>query len=81
MTVSVPPAAGKAATEFSVKLKVAVPADVPPSGTVPALVTLVEANAAGAIAVAKREASSVAERPILPTFFAMFKESSSLRNE
>jgi hypothetical protein len=48
-------------------------ADVPPTATRPAELTLVEANAAGAATVATSEASNAALTPTLIAFRVMFK--------
>jgi hypothetical protein len=58
----------------SVNVKLTLAADVPPTGTLPALPTIgTLANAADAATVATREATSAALVPRLSTFFARFK--------
>jgi hypothetical protein len=58
---------------FSTNVKVAVPAEVDPCATLPALVWVTLANAAGATTVARSEATSAALVPKLIAFFARFK--------
>jgi hypothetical protein len=68
-----PAAFGSAAAEFSVNRKVAVPADVEPCATLPALVCVIEASAAGATAATRSEARSAALVPTLTAFFQIVK--------
>ncbi len=58
---------------LSVNRNVAAVADVPPRGTVPTPVTVVDASAAGATAVTRSEARSAALVPTLIAFFIRFK--------
>ena len=62
---------------FSQNWNDAAVADVPPTGTVPAEVTSVDAATLGATTVARREATSAALVPRLSAFFARFQVSSS----
>jgi hypothetical protein len=62
-----------AALDFSVKRNVAVLAEVVPCATLPALVWVMLANAAGATAVARREARSAALVAALIAFFQIVK--------
>jgi hypothetical protein len=65
---------GIEAIACSVNVKLTLAADVPPTGTLPALPTIgTLANAADAATVATREATSAALVPRLSTFFARFK--------
>ena len=63
-----PPADGNAVRVFSMKENVAVPVEVPPTGMLPAEVTLVEARAKGAAAVATNEPSSATDAPTRAAF-------------
>jgi hypothetical protein len=67
------PVAVNAAAEFSVKRKVASPADVVLCATSPALVCAIEASAAGATAVTRSEARSAALVATLIAFFQIVK--------
>jgi len=58
---------------FSVNVNDAAVPDVVPRAIVPALVTEVDANAAGAATVAKREPRSAALMPTLNAFFLILK--------
>jgi hypothetical protein len=66
-------AAGQLVAVFSQNWKEAAVAEVPPTGTVPAVVTNVEAATLGATAVARREARSAALVAALIAFFIRFK--------
>src|ERR1700690_344538 len=59
----------------SLNVKVALVAEVPPTGTLPAEPTVTAARAAGATAVARREAISPALMPMPNAFFLIFKSS------
>jgi hypothetical protein len=67
------PVVVSAAFEFSTKVIVAVPADVVPTWTLPALTCVMLANADGATAVARSAATSAALVPRLSAFFRRFK--------
>jgi hypothetical protein len=74
VTVNEP--AASVAIEFfdaSVNVKVAVLADVPLTGTLPAEATVIAANADGATAVARSEARSAALVAALTAFFQIVK--------
>ena len=72
VTVMVPVVCS-ALIEFSVKRNVAVPAEVAPCATLPALVCVMLASAAGAAAVMRSEARSAALVPTLTAFFQILK--------
>ena len=74
VTIRVPPDGGKALALFSVKVKAALPAEVPPTGTVPADATEVDASATGATIVAASEATSDTARPSRMAFFMAFTD-------
>jgi hypothetical protein len=64
---------GIEAIACSVNVKLAAVADVPPTGTLPAEPIVMAARAAGATAVARREAISPALMPMPNAFFLIFK--------
>ena len=73
VTVNEPDAFASEAIACSVNVKLTLAADVPPTGTLPALPTVMAANADGATAVARREARSAALVAALIAFFIRFK--------
>jgi hypothetical protein len=73
VTVNEPDAFAREAMACSVNVKLTLLAEVPPTGTLPALPTVTAANADGATAVARREARSAALVAALIAFFIRFK--------
>jgi hypothetical protein len=73
VTVNEPAPFASDVANCSVKVKLTLLADVPPTGTLPALPTVMAANADGATAVARREARSAALVAALIAFFIRFK--------